>query len=94
MRNTTDDPTWTSLIYNDHVAWFPGGAYPVAKLFREHYADRRLASASGTVRDVADRKVFFQEIATMKPEEWQQGTVDAIATASADGRRIVIKVVN
>ena len=30
----------------------------------------------------------------MKPEEWQQGTVDAIATASADGRRIVIKAVN
>lgn len=94
MRNTTDDPTWTSLIYHNHVSWFPGGAYPVAKLFREHYAERRLASASGTVRDVADRKAFFQEIATMKPEEWQQGTVDAIATASADGRRIVIKAVN
>ncbi len=94
MRNTTDDPTWTSLIYHDHVSWFPGGAYPVAKLFREHYAERRLASASGTVRDGEDRKVFFQEIATMKPEEWQQGTVDAIATASADGRRIVIKAVN
>jgi alpha-N-arabinofuranosidase len=30
----------------------------------------------------------------MKPEEWQQGTVDAIATASRDGRRIVIKAVN
>ena len=30
----------------------------------------------------------------MKPEEWQQGTVDAVATASADGRRIVIKAVN
>jgi alpha-N-arabinofuranosidase len=94
MRNTTDDPTWTSLIYHNHVSWFPGGAYPVAKLFREHYAERRLASASGTVRDVADRKVFFQEIATMKPEDWQQGTVDAIATTSADGRRIVIKAVN
>jgi alpha-N-arabinofuranosidase len=94
MRNTTDDPTWTSLIYHNHVSWFPGGAYPVAKLFREHYAERRLASASGTVRDVADRKVFFQEIATMKPEEWQQGTIDAIATASADGRRLVVKAVN
>ena len=94
MRNTTDDPTWTSLIYHDHVSWFPGGAYPVAKLFREHYAQRYLASASGTVRDAADRKTFFQEIATMKPEEWQQGTIDAIATASADGRRIVIKAVN
>jgi len=94
MRNTTDDPTWTSLIYHDHVSWFPGGAYPVAKLFREHYAERYLASASGTVRDAADRKAFFQEIATMKPEEWQQGTVEAIVTASADGRRIVIKAVN
>jgi alpha-N-arabinofuranosidase len=94
MRNTTDDPTWTSLIYHDHVSWFPGGAYPVAKLFREHYAERYLASASGTVRDAADRRVFFQEIATMKPEEWQQGTVEAIATASRDGRRIVIKAVN
>jgi alpha-N-arabinofuranosidase len=94
MRNTTDDPTWTSLIYHDHVSWFPGGAYPVARLFREHYAERRLASANGTVRDAADRNIFFQEIATMKPEEWQQGTVDAIATASADGRRIVIKAVN
>ena len=30
----------------------------------------------------------------MKPEEWQQGTIDAIATASPDGRRIVIKAVN
>ena len=30
----------------------------------------------------------------MKPEEWQQGTVDAVATASADGRRVVIKAVN
>ena len=30
----------------------------------------------------------------MKPEDWQPGTVDAIATGSADGRRIVIKAVN
>jgi alpha-N-arabinofuranosidase len=30
----------------------------------------------------------------MKPDGWQPGTVDAIATASADGRRIVIKAVN
>jgi alpha-N-arabinofuranosidase len=94
MRNTEDDPTWTSLIYHDHVSWFPGGAYPVARLFREHYAERYLASASGTVRDTADRNPFFRDIATMKPEEWQQGTVDAIATASADGRRIVIKTAN
>ena len=30
----------------------------------------------------------------MKPEHWRPGTIDAIATASADGRRIVIKAVN
>ena len=94
MRNTTDDPTWTSLIYHDHVSWFPGAAYVVEKLFREHYAERYLASTSGTYRDIPDRAAFFQEIATMKPEQWQPGTVNAIATASADRRRIVIKAVN
>jgi alpha-N-arabinofuranosidase len=30
----------------------------------------------------------------MKPEAWRPGAVDAIATRSADGRRIVIKAVN
>jgi len=30
----------------------------------------------------------------MKPEGWTPGTIDAIATASSDGRRIVIKAVN
>ena len=30
----------------------------------------------------------------MKPEAWRPGTVDAIATGSADRRRIVIKAVN
>jgi alpha-N-arabinofuranosidase len=94
MRNTTDDPTWTSLIYHDHVSWFPGSAYVVEKLFREHYAERYLASTSGAFRDIADRKEFFEQIATMKPEDWTPGTIDAIATASADGRRIVIKAVN
>ncbi len=94
MRNTTDDPTWTSLIYHDHVSWFPGSAYPVEKLFRAHYAERLLASASGTCRDIPNRKKFFDEIATMRPEDWRPGSVDAIATGSADGRRIVIKAVN
>ena len=72
----------------------PGGAYPVEKLFRRHYAERRLASTSGTFRDLPDRGLFFREIATMKPEDWRPGTVDAIATGSADRRRIVIKAVN
>jgi len=94
MRNTTDDPTWTSFIYHDHVSWFPGSAYPVEKLFRAHYAERYLASTSGTFRDIPNRKAFFDEIAAMKPEDWRPGSVDAIATRSADGRRIVFKAVN
>lgn len=94
LRNTTDDPTWTSFIYHDHVSWFPGGAYPVEKLFRDCYAERYLASASGTFRDIPARTAFFDQIATMKPESWRPGTVDAIATASPDARRIVIKAVN
>src|SRR5205085_9271531 len=94
MRNTTDDPTWTSFIYHDHVSWFPGAGYVVEKLFREHYAERRLASTTGIFRDIAERSRFFNQISTMKPEAWRPGAVDAIATASADRRRIVIKAVN
>src|SRR5205085_2483403 len=94
MRNTTDDPTWTSFIYHDHVSWFPGSAYPVETLFRQHYAERYLASTSGVFRDIPNRQTFFNEISTMRPEDWVPGTVDAIATRSADGRRIVIKAVN
>ena len=94
MRNTTDDPTWTAFIYHDHVSWFPGGGYVVEKLFREHFAETYLASTSGTFRDIDNRATFFSDISQMKPEGWQPGTVDAIATASADGRRIVIKAVN
>ena len=94
MRNTTDDPTWTSFIYHDHVSWFPGAGYVVEKLFRAHYAERYLASTTGSFRDLPDRKLFFSQISTLKPEDWLPGSVDAIATSSADGRRIVIKAVN
>ncbi|WP_334266646.1 alpha-N-arabinofuranosidase [Edaphobacter sp. HDX4] len=94
MRNTTDDPKWTSSIYHDHVSWFPGGSYAVEKLFREHYAERYLASANGAFHDVPDRKVLFDKISTAIPSEWVGGSVEAIATMSADGRRIVIKAVN
>ena len=94
MRNTTDDPKWTSFIYHDHVSWFPGAGYVVEKLFREHYAERCLASAFGAVRDVSDRSRLFDKISTLIPEEWVPGSVDAVATMSADGRRIVIKAVN
>jgi alpha-N-arabinofuranosidase len=94
MRNTTDDPTWTAFIYHDHVSWFPGGGYVVERLFREHFAETYLASTSGTFHDIGDRASFFTDISQMKPEGWQPGTVDAIATASADGRRIVVKAVN
>ncbi len=94
MRNTTDDPTWTSFIYHDHVSWFPGAGYVVEKLFRDHFAETYLASTSGTFRDIDNRASFFSDISQMKPEGWQPGTVDAIATASRDGRRIVVKAVN
>jgi len=50
MRNTTDDPTWTSFIHHDHVSWFPGGRYVVEKLFREDFAATCLASTSDTFR--------------------------------------------
>src|SRR6185503_6849065 len=66
----------------------------VEKLFREHFAETYLASTSGTFRDIGNREAFFSDISQMKPEGWQPGTVDAIATASADGRRIVVKAVN
>jgi alpha-L-arabinofuranosidase len=94
MRNTTDNPEWRAWIYSDSVSWFPGSGYLVEKLFREHYAERYLASATGIFRDIPNRSAFFDDISQMKPQAWTPGTVDAIATASADGRRIVIKVVN
>lgn len=94
MRNTTDDPSWTSSIYHDHVSWFPGGSYPVEKLFSQHYAERLLASTSGTFRDVPNRAVLFDKISTAIPAGWVPGSVDANATASADGKRLVIKAVN
>ena len=94
MRNTTDDPKWTSFIYHDHVSWFPGAGYVVEKLFHDHYAERYLASATGSIRDVPDRTRLFDKISTFIPEEWVPGSMDAIASMSADGRRIVIKAVN
>ncbi len=94
MRNTTDDPTWTSFIYHDHVSWFPANGYVVEKLFREHYAQRYLASSTGSFRDIPDRKRLFDQISTMKPEDWLPGSVDAIATASSDEQRLIVKAVN
>jgi alpha-N-arabinofuranosidase len=94
MRNTTDDPRWTSSIYHDHVSWFPGASYGVQKLFREHYAERYLASVTGTVHDVQDRKSLFDKISTLIETGWTPGSVDATATTSGDRRRIVIKAVN
>ena len=94
MRNTTDDPRWTAAIYHDHVSWFPGGSYIVEKLFREHFAPRYLASTAGAVQDVPDRKLLFEKISTQIPSGWLADSVDAIATAGKDNRRIVIKAVN
>ena len=94
MRNTTDNPEWRAFIYHDHVSWFPGSGYVVEKLFRDHYAPVQLASTSGTYRDIQKRSTFFDDIPQMKPEDWTPGTIDAIATKSEDGKRVVIKAVN
>lgn len=94
LRNTEDDPLWSSFIYHDHVSWFPGSGYLVEKLFRDHYAEKHYASTAVTFRDIEDRSSFFNAISQMKPEDWTPGTVDAIATGTADGKRIVIKAVN
>ncbi|HOY12702.1 MAG TPA: carbohydrate binding domain-containing protein [Saprospiraceae bacterium] len=94
MRNVEDDPTWTAWVYHDHVSWFPGGGYVVEKLFRDYYEPVYLSAISGTFRDISDRKQFFDDISQMKPEDWTPGTVDAIATTSLDGKRIIIKAVN
>lgn len=94
MRNTTDNPEWRAFIYHDHVSWFPGSGYVVEKLFRDHYAPVQLASTSGTFKDIEKRSTFFDTVSQMKPEDWTAGTIDAIATKSADGKHIVIKAVN
>jgi alpha-L-arabinofuranosidase len=94
LRNTTDDSTWRSFIYHDHVSWFPGSGYIVEKLFRDHYAKNYLASTAGTFSDRKDRASFFSDISQTKPEDWEPGTIDAIATSSEDGKRIIIKAVN
>jgi alpha-N-arabinofuranosidase len=94
MRNTTDNPEWRAWIYHDHVSWFAGSGYVTEKLFRDHFAPVRYAFTSGTYRDIAKRSEFFDGISQMKPEGWTANTVDAIATGTPDGRRIVLKAVN
>ena len=64
------------------------------KLFRGHYAERFLASATGAIRDVRNRSRLFDKISTFIPEECVPGSTEAIATMSTDGRRTVIKAVN
>jgi alpha-N-arabinofuranosidase len=66
----------------------------VEKLFRDYYAPRRHAFMSGTFKDIPRRAEFFDAISQMKPEDWTPNTVDAIATSTADGRRLIIKAVN
>ena len=82
MRNTTDDPTWTSFIYHDHVSWFPGVGYPVEKLFREHYAERYLASTSGAFRDIPDRKRLLR-----RDLDHEAGRLDARVRSTPSLRR-------
>jgi alpha-N-arabinofuranosidase len=94
MRNTNDDPEWRAWIYHDHASWFAGSGYVAERLFRDFYAPRRHAFTSGTVKDIPKRQEFFDAISQMKPVDWTPNTVDAIATSTADGRRIIIKAVN
>ena len=94
MRNTTDDPTWTAFIYHDHVSWFPAAATWSRNCSASTSPRRYLASTSGTFRDIADRASFFSRHLPDEAGGLAAGTVDAIATASADGRRIVVKAVN
>jgi alpha-N-arabinofuranosidase len=94
MRNTTDDPTWTAAIYHDHVTWFPGGSYPVSRLFQEHYAERLVASAKGSFHAVEDPKSLFDKVSTAIPKGWNPDSVDAVVTASTDWKRIIVKAVN
>ena len=63
-------------------------------MHRDHYAGTQLASTSGTFKDMKKRSTFFDEIPQIKPEDWTPGTIDAIATKSENGKRIVIKAVN
>jgi len=76
------------------VSWFAGSGYVVEKLFRDYYAPRRHAFTSGTFKDIPRRAEFFDAISQMKPEDWTPNTVDAIATSTADGRRLIVKAVN
>jgi alpha-N-arabinofuranosidase len=94
MRNTSDDPAWAAAIYHDHVSWFPGGSYPVAKLFQEHYAERFVASTNGSFTKVQDRRAFVDKVSTAIPQGWVPGTIDSVVTATVDWKRIVIKAVN
>jgi alpha-L-arabinofuranosidase len=94
MRNTTDNPEWRAWIYHDHVSWFAGSGYVAEKLFRDHYAPLRYASTHGTFNDIPKRADFFDGISQMKPEAWIPNTVDAVATGTPDGKRIILKAVN
>ncbi len=94
MRNTTDNPEWRSWIYHDHVSWFPGSGYVAEKLFRDHYAPLTYAFTSGTFKDIPNRQSFFTDISQMKPEDWTQNTLDAIATGTDDHKKIILKAVN
>ena len=93
MRNTTDDPSGRALIYHDHVSWFPGAAYVVQKLFREHYAETywpRRAARSAT----STGGWFFDEISHGEARRLAARDRGCDCDGSADGRRIVIKAVN
>ena len=44
----------------------------------------------GTFRNITNLADLFDNISQIKPEDWTCDTLDAIATGTAIGRRIVI----
>ena len=94
MRNTTDDPKWTSSIYHDHVSWFPGGSYRSRSSFASTTRSGTSPPQPGPSMMSPIAKLLFDKISTAIPSEWLRGSVEALATASTDGRHIVIKAVN
>ena len=46
------------------------GSYIVEKLFREHYCEKCVTSATGAFHDVSDRSSLLDKISTLIPEEW------------------------
>ena len=88
----TDDQTWTCSFTTTSPGFLAADTW--SKSCSASTSRTGISHRPRHLPDIADRASFFADISQMKPEGWQPGTVDAIATASADERRIVVKGVN